>query len=223
MSELSTTTPASENKGSQYTVVLLLLFSFCIVGLVLYLVTDAKSLVTSKLKSTDYSTIGWEDLLHPEDLYARLNPPIWFRIMNGTFQEQADESAEPQAEPVTMDRYEEALASTRINPELNGQAVSIPAYIVPLEFTDDMYITEFFMVPFYGACLHLPPPPPNQLIHVTYPKGHKFESQSQELLESNDQAVMVSGILKTLEMENDIAPASYTMQVQRLEAYTKDP
>ncbi|WP_220719558.1 DUF3299 domain-containing protein [Agarivorans litoreus] len=53
---------------------------------------------------------------------------------------------------------------------LDGQNMRMPGFIVPLE-SDGNKITEFFLVPFFGACLHLPPPPPNQIIHVSHPKG----------------------------------------------------
>jgi len=51
--------------------------------------------------------------------------------------------------------------------ELNGQKVSIPGYLLPLEITGSS-VTEFLLVPYFGACIHAPPPPPNQIVHVTY-------------------------------------------------------
>jgi len=51
------------------------------------------------------------------------------------------------------------------NAELDGQMVRMPGYILPLEFSGKD-ITEFLLVPYVGACIHTPPPPPNQIVHV---------------------------------------------------------
>ncbi len=50
-------------------------------------------------------------------------------------------------------------------PELDGQLVRIPGYLLPLEFSGKE-VTEFLLVPYVGACIHSPPPPPNQIVHV---------------------------------------------------------
>jgi hypothetical protein len=49
--------------------------------------------------------------------------------------------------------------------ELDGQVVRMPGYLLPLEFSGKE-ITEFLLVPYVGACIHSPPPPPNQIVHV---------------------------------------------------------
>ena len=50
---------------------------------------------------------------------------------------------------------------------LDGQSVSLPGFVVPLE-GDSELITEFLLVPYFGACIHVPPPPPNQPIWIQY-------------------------------------------------------
>lgn len=52
-----------------------------------------------------------------------------------------------------------------VNAELDGKIVRMPGYILPLEFSGKA-ITEFLLVPYVGACIHTPPPPPNQIVHV---------------------------------------------------------
>lgn len=49
--------------------------------------------------------------------------------------------------------------------ELDGQVVRMPGYLLPLEFSGKE-VTEFLLVPYVGACIHSPPPPPNQIVHV---------------------------------------------------------
>jgi uncharacterized protein len=52
-----------------------------------------------------------------------------------------------------------------VNPLLSGQTIRIPGYVLPLEFSGKQ-VSEFLLVPWVGACIHTPPPPPNQIVHV---------------------------------------------------------
>ena len=54
--------------------------------------------------------------------------------------------------------------------DLNGMQIRIPGYALPLEFSGTL-ITEFLLVPWVGACIHTPPPPPNQIVYVKLKKG----------------------------------------------------
>ncbi len=72
---------------------------------------------------------------------------------------------------IIMEARLAAAASTV--PEHLGQSVRIPGYILPLEILDGK-ATDFLLVPTVGACIHTPPPPPNQMIHVSYPQGFEI-------------------------------------------------
>jgi uncharacterized protein len=52
-----------------------------------------------------------------------------------------------------------------LNPALEGKLVRMPGYLLPLEYSGKQ-VTEFLLVPWIGACIHTPPPPPNQMVHV---------------------------------------------------------
>ncbi|WP_204112793.1 DUF3299 domain-containing protein [Shimia biformata] len=65
-------------------------------------------------------------------------------------------------------------ADARTNDDLLGQTVRIPGYVLPLDVRGDL-VTEFLLVPTVGACIHTPPPPANQMVHVVYPEGFKVE------------------------------------------------
>ncbi len=55
---------------------------------------------------------------------------------------------------------------------LDGKLVRIPGFIVPLDdFAEE--VTEFLLVPYYGACVHVPPPPPNQMVYVKLAGGKR--------------------------------------------------
>lgn len=67
--------------------------------------------------------------------------------------------------------------ASRVVGELDGLAVKMPGYLLPLEFSDHK-ITEFLLVPWVGACIHTPPPPPNQIVHVVLEDVNGYESRS---------------------------------------------
>ena len=55
--------------------------------------------------------------------------------------------------------------ATKLNEALNGAYVKLPGFIVPLEIASEG-VSDFILVPYLGACIHVPPPPPNQLVFV---------------------------------------------------------
>ena len=61
-------------------------------------------------------------------------------------------------------------AASAVNPALDGKIVRIPGYVLPLEFSGKQ-VTEFLLVPWVGACIHTPPPEPNQIVYVKPDKG----------------------------------------------------
>ena len=61
------------------------------------------------------------------------------------------------------------------DPDLNGVPVRMPGYALPLE-TSDAGVTEFLLVPYVGACIHTPPPAPNQIVYVTLTTPYKIDA-----------------------------------------------
>ena len=61
-------------------------------------------------------------------------------------------------------------ASSAVNPALDGKTIRIPGYVLPLEFSGSK-VTEFLLVPWVGACIHTPPPEPNQIVYVKADKA----------------------------------------------------
>ena len=64
----------------------------------------------------------------------------------------------------TIAEKKRAAAST-VNPAIDGKIIRIPGYVLPLEFSGTK-VTEFLLVPWVGACIHTPPPEPNQIVYV---------------------------------------------------------
>ncbi|MGA1343412.1 MAG: DUF3299 domain-containing protein [Hyphomonas sp.] len=95
--------------------------------------------------------------------------------------------------------------------ELNGKKIKIPGYTVPFEYGADAQIREFLLVPYFGACLHAPPPPPNQTIFVMSEKPIKMKDLAQ--------AVWIEGTIHTQTQESELADAAYTIKMTAIEEY----
>lgn len=98
--------------------------------------------------------------------------------------------------------------SSRTIPELDGQQVKIAGYIVPVEVSADNQMSEFFIVPYFGACIHVPPPPPNQIILARLAKP-------MPVTEIYD-AYWIEGTLAIEKVDNDIAQAAYTLKAEKV-------
>ncbi len=164
------------------------------------------------LPQSAFKQIEWTELLPKDDLEALLNPPSYVNdVTDGSSDDWITNDLKSTVTPALDDAYQQALVSARIVPEMDGKAVRLPGFIVPIEFDDNQSITQFFFVPFFGACLHLPPPPPNQIIFVDYPEGFQIEALYEPF--------WVSGVINTASVENDIATAAYTMRMQSFMPY----
>ncbi|MEE4298632.1 MAG: DUF3299 domain-containing protein, partial [Pseudomonadales bacterium] len=87
--------------------------------------------------------------------------------------------------------------------ELDGAEVTIAGFVVPLALAEDDRVREFLLVPYFGACVHVPPPPPNQVIHVTSAEGLA--------LERIYEAWTVTGTLRVEATESALASAGYAI------------
>ncbi len=100
----------------------------------------------------------------------------------------------------------------RVVQELDGKRVHIGGYVVPLDF-DATNVKEFLLVPFVGACIHVPPPPPNQIVYVKV-------SQGFDVKETFDP-VWVTGFLKVTPAFTGLAEAGYSLDAEKVELRPK--
>jgi hypothetical protein len=144
-----------------------------------------------------------------------LNPPSYIsEIEDGSAEDQISNQLNGAIEDASEARYMEALVSTRVIDEMDGAMVRIPGFVVPLEFNEEHSLTQFFLVPYFGACLHMPPPPPNQIILVDAPTGLQQEGLYQPF--------WISGRLSTAISENDMATSAYSIQLLDYEPYSEE-
>lgn len=98
-----------------------------------------------------------------------------------------------------------------VNKELDGQSVKLPGFIVPLDIGRDGLVAEFFLVPYFGACIHVPPPPPNQIVYVRMNKGIA--------LESIYEAYWITGRMKLQNKTTRLGAAAYHLAGDKVEIY----
>jgi hypothetical protein len=104
--------------------------------------------------------------------------------------------------------------------ELNGQRIRIPGYLLPLEMSDTK-VKEFLLVPYIGACIHVPPPPPNQIVHVNIVQneGYRVKTMYEPVWVSGE--ISVKSMVKDLYLVDGSAGVDigYSMQATHIEPY----
>jgi uncharacterized protein len=166
-------------------------------------------------QAEDPQVLYWEDLIPPEGMEA----------LEEAYAAAAENSAAPQSDlPESSDIVPGAdpddpsgtkPAATQIGTfhvveELNGKSVRIPGYMIPFDINQMSEVKEFLLVPYFGACIHVPPPPPNQIIYVV----------SDEAVAFGWEPVWLEGVLETSRKINDLGSAAYTLNLSKLEPYT---
>jgi len=138
-----------------------------------------------------FSDLDWSRMVPPEDFKALENAPLVLHVGNQRMKQTG-----------TLHTVE----------ALNGARVRLSGYVVPLESDNAGNMVEFFFVPFYGACIHVPPPPPNMLVHVHLPHGIPTPSLYDPMT--------LKGVLHTQVTENALASSAYAMDDGTLETYS---
>lgn len=102
-------------------------------------------------------------------------------------------------------------ATGQAPPELRayvGQRVRVPGFLVLLDAVEDR-LTEFLLVPVSGMCIHVPPPPPNLMVHVKDQAGIKGE-------EWMGNGVWLEGVLHIENVESEYGAAGFSLSEARL-------
>ena len=145
-------------------------------------------------------TIGWEQLIP-----AGWDPYKDLKALNLDTLKDNDPKAEE-----ALKKMRQMWDNAPINPLILGQSVRLPGYVVPLE---DLAtgIKEFLLVPYFGACVHSPPPPANQIVHVLLDKPAK----TLRLMD----VVWVSGPMSGTKTDSHMGVASYRIDAKAVTPY----
>ena len=106
----------------------------------------------------------------------------------------------------------------RTVPELQGQNVKMPGFALPLEFSDKG-VTEFLLVPYLGACIHTPPPPPNQIVLVRLTEPYQLDDIYTPVMITG--RLSITNATKKLSYVDGVADidSGYTMEATDIELY----
>jgi uncharacterized protein len=94
--------------------------------------------------------------------------------------------------------------------DYNGERVRLAGFVVPLDFSETR-VQEFLLVPYIGACIHVPPPPPNQIVYVTSEEGVEVDGMFEP--------VWVTGTFNTAAISNELADIGYRIEAESVEPY----
>lgn len=157
-----------------------------------FVALTASLLVTGRADASPFREITWEDLIPTGVPLGEIIGPGEIDEVNDTWNPQFDENAK------------------KLNTSLDGKAVKLPGYIIPFDVGSEG-VSSFMLVPYVGACIHTPPPPPNQLVFVTTPTPWASESLWNP--------VWVSGQLSAKPMSTQIADVGYQITAELIEVY----
>lgn len=142
--------------------------------------------------------IAWDELVPPE-LRELQEIPLPIHDASALGEEEFGDPA-VQMEPAAP-----------VVKQMHGRQIKLPGYIVPLGITDAMEVEEFLLVPYFGACIHVPPPPSNQIVHVRSTTGIKLADLYQPF--------WITGVVQVEHVESELASAGYRLEGAHVEPY----
>lgn len=156
----------------------------------------------------DASRIGWADLLPDADKNVLLRTQSQPR---GSLEDQMFAAINKASDSA----YQQMSISMETVDALRNKIVQIPGFIVPLEYNKAKRATAFFVVPYYGACLHYPAPAPNQMLYV-------FARQGIDVPDL-EQAYLFSGLLTPDPYEDLMGTAAYHLVLYQMNEFKAEP
>jgi hypothetical protein len=158
-----------------------------------------------------YKNLDWE----------ALSPADWdpLEALKGLDLDKLDD-ADPKAIEALI-AVGEAWKNAPVIPALSGQRVRMSGFVVPLDISK-VKVKEFLLVPYFGACIHVPPPPSNQAVHAI--NAQVSNKQQNEHLKSAaliQGPITIIGILEAVTSNTSMGSASYKIQIESIEEYKK--
>ena len=163
-----------------------------------------------QVQAQDYRELDWLDLLPENERTALMSrPPI--DHSGGDVGGSGPALGEGRSSAPSDSEYSAAWQSTNIVGSFNNERVQLPGFVVPLEYDGEQRVTEFFLVPYFGACIHTPPPPPNQIIHVEVEGGLD--------LPGIQEPYIVRGVMTTEMTHDEIGISAYSIEAEDIVRY----
>ena len=148
-----------------------------------------------KQKPGEVMEVDWKDLLPADERahYSAAAPPP----VHGPLGEGGPPAVQKQ--------------TTTLNDELGELNVHMPGFVVPIGAPRNGIIREFFLVPYIGACIHVPPPPPNQMVYVM--------SASGIAADAIHEAYWVTGKMRIENRTTPLGNSAYALNASKVELY----
>ncbi len=173
--------------------------------------------VASNVNTTEPILFTLNDVVYQEIMWDALVPENFTAAaIMAKYQDQLAEFEDGSPEAYELyTQMQEEFNSAPVNEAMNGVMVRLPGFIAPLDYSGD-FITEFLLVPYFGACIHVPPPPANQTVLVKLPEGQgiKFEDAYYPF--------WIMGRLTAEGATTDLAEAGYYIENALFELYSDD-
>ncbi|GGB91312.1 hypothetical protein GCM10011352_16700 [Marinobacterium zhoushanense] len=163
----------------------------------------AASAQAANLNGNKVTEITWDELM-PQD-YDLSYEDLYGSDVDINNLDDFDSGAQSM-----LDHMQQVLSSAPVVEEMDGRMVRIPGFVVPLG-GEDQRIDRFFLVPYFGACIHTPPPPANQIIDTHFEPGTRIESLYD--------AVWITGRLTVERFSNELGTAGYRLEAYQIEPY----
>ena len=164
----------------------------------------------SRAETEVYKTIDWNDLM-PDPWVKEMSKDMAAMSKLSYLQDSSDEAT--KAMSAIRKKLDEApIVKTQLN-----KKVRIPGYAVPLD-AERSDKREFLLVPYFGACIHTPPPPANQIVLVR----PTAQSKIKKMPESMD-VLWVEGELKEGRVSTGQGVSGYLLEAVSVAPYETKP
>ncbi|GAA0396538.1 hypothetical protein GCM10009133_02030 [Cocleimonas flava] len=170
--------------------------------------SDTEETANAKQQDSNaVETISWDKLI-PESY----DPSVIIDKYSEELESLTDD------DPKAMELYgkiQAELDNAPVNMSLDGKTIKMPGFIAPLENNNGI-ISEFLLVPYFGACIHVPAPPINQTVMIKAKNGQGIKSEESSL------PIWITGKLKAVEERTSIGAAGYRIENAQIEPYTEE-
>ncbi len=209
-------------------------------------------LLAPLVRAEDVRTIGWADLVPEQfpladpmqglDMWVRFDLGFVAKVLAdadaGRISQDSSEYGMAQQIMQSLDadgldsrrlvramaEHDSAIAQRKsvVNEQIDGQMARLPGYALPLSAAEDG-VREFLLVPYVGACIHYPPPPPNQIVRAELSRPYQFEGRFQAVwITGRLSARPASRALDYVDGQTTVE-TGYTMRVTSVTPYAEDP
>jgi hypothetical protein len=120
---------------------------------------------------------------------------------------------DPRADEL-LAKLEQLWSDAPVVQELDGRMIRLPGFVVPLDM-DATEMREFLLVPYFGACIHVPPPPSNQTVYVVTTDGAAYRGDMFD-------TVWVEGTMHIERFSNELGEAGYRIDAVSVSPYEEE-